>query len=272
MNTLFIIRLIASFIIGGVFVATVSLIAERVHKKIAGPILALPSIVAISLFFIALTTSPNTIADIAPASILANGATQFVVLTYLYASKLVARVTRKKTAAILMSALPALSVWLILAVPLATFEFSHLGIALLGFTAAASICYYFVTIRPRIMSEAITTPFTRGEVLGRSLFGGSVVALAVLLSKLLSPFWGGILSSFPGVFLTTLIIFHKKHDSDFLFRTFHNIPAGMFVTVFFTATAAYTFPAFGLIGGFILAYAVAITVLGVHYAIFKRTA
>ncbi|OGH73416.1 MAG: hypothetical protein A3C90_03920 [Candidatus Magasanikbacteria bacterium RIFCSPHIGHO2_02_FULL_51_14] len=267
MNTIFIIRLIASFVVGGAFIAVLSLIAERVNKKIAGPILALPSTVAVSLFFIALTTSTKTIAEIAPTSILANGVTQIFVLTYLYTSK----VSIKKTASIAASASLALIVWFLLAVPLAIYKFSDLWIGFAGFTLAASLCYYFVSIKPRVISEAIKMPFTRGEVLTRALFGGSIVALAVLLSKLLSPFWGGILSSFPGVFLTTLIILHRKHNSDFLFRTFHNIPAGMFVTVFFTTAAAYTFPAFGLTGGFLLAYLVAIVVLGVHYAIFKRT-
>lgn len=56
-ETLFIIQLITSFLVGGAVIALLSFIAERVHKRIAGIVLAFPTTVALGFFFLGWTLS-----------------------------------------------------------------------------------------------------------------------------------------------------------------------------------------------------------------------
>lgn len=61
-DKLFLIQVVTSFIVGGVFIAILGFIAERSSPKVAGIVLSLPSTMAISFFFIGWTLSPSKIA------------------------------------------------------------------------------------------------------------------------------------------------------------------------------------------------------------------
>jgi len=52
MNKLFIIQLIISFIVGGGFVALLTIVAEKVNQRIAGIILTFPITAGLALFFL----------------------------------------------------------------------------------------------------------------------------------------------------------------------------------------------------------------------------
>ena len=85
-----------------------------------------------------------------------------------------------------------------------------------------------------------------------------VITLAVYLANVLSPFWGGIFSGFPAVYLSTFTILYWYYDSDMLFKIGKAIPLGSLVYTPFIIAAIFTFPAFGIIFGTLAAYAVAL--------------
>ena len=84
MNTLFQIQLIASFIVGGGIITLLTLIAEKVDKKIARIVLAFPSTVALGFFFIGLTTTTETVSQIIPSTFIPLGLSIFFIAIYPY--------------------------------------------------------------------------------------------------------------------------------------------------------------------------------------------
>lgn len=264
--TLFHLQLTLSFIIGGIAIALLSYIAEKVPKRLAGVVLPLPSTVAISYLFIAIVLSPEVIRDIAPATIMATGVIVLFVLAYLY----LARLPKKKSHSMLLAGVGSLTLWFLGSIPLALYEFSHLGYALLGYGMCTIIGYVLLTKRVAVVDIPTSNTYTKTALATRALIGGCVISLAVLLSKVVGPFWGGIFSGFPAVFTSTLLILHFYHTPAFLARTFHNIPLGLTVSLVFPLSAAYAFPAFGTLGGFILSYAASVVTAIVIFSATKK--
>ena len=261
MASFFMFQVLISFVVGGLFISALSIFAEKTNKKAAGIILSLPSTVLVSYFFIGWTLSPQAVAKIVPVTIAGTGLVLIFATTYLYLSK----VAIPKVASMFISSVFGLLVWFVGAIPLAIFKFSSLTTALLVYVPITLGGYYFLTLKPKFTTPAKKPEYSLREKIGRALFGGTIIALAVCLAKILSPFWGGIFSGFPALFFSTLIILHRNHNSEYLFRTFHNVPFGLLVTISFPLAAGYTYPTFGIILGSVIAYFVSIIVgLGVY--------
>jgi uncharacterized membrane protein (GlpM family) len=59
----------------------------------------------------------------------------------------------------------------------------------------------------KIVSQGkLTISYPTIQLVWRALFGGSVIALAIFMGKIGGPLLGGIFSSFPTMFLSTLVI------------------------------------------------------------------
>ena len=250
MDKLFIIQLVTSFIVGGAIIALISIIAERASEKIAGIIISLPSTVAISMFFIGWTLSPEKVAEIAPMLPAAIGVVMIYAITYLYLSK----IKLSKWKSISLSVIGSLTVWFVLAAPLAIFEFNDLFLSILIYLVVAAIAYYFLTIKPGVALEQKLLKYSMKEKLFRAIFSGSIITLAVFLSRALGPFWGGIFGMFPAVFLSTMIILHWNYNSEFLFKVWKNSPIGTIIFCVYSLSLIYTFPAFGIFFGTLASY------------------
>jgi uncharacterized membrane protein (GlpM family) len=118
-GTLFFIQLATSIIVGGGFIAVQSILAERVPQKIAGIVLSIPSTVAVALFFIGLTTSPEAVAKAIPVIPIAFGCGLIFCTVYIYIAN---NLNFSRLTTMCISTLGATLVWLILAAPLARFE------------------------------------------------------------------------------------------------------------------------------------------------------
>jgi hypothetical protein len=57
--------------------------------------------------------------------------------------------------------------------------------------------------------------YTAGQMAGRAAFGGGIVALAVLGSRVGGPVWGSILAAFPALFTSTLILVSRSAGAAF---------------------------------------------------------
>jgi hypothetical protein len=256
METMFIIQLITSFLVGGIFIAFLSFLAEKASEKTAGLIITIPSTIAISFFFIGWTLSPQEIANIAPVTLLTLGVIGLSTIAYLSLSK----IKLKKIYSIILCTASSLFIWFLFAVPLAIFKFSNLLLAIIGFLILAAIPYYFVTIKSKTTSLDTPIKYSTSQKIARAAFAGVIISLAVFLSKTLGPFWGGIFSSFPAKFTTSLIIIHWHYNSNFLFKVWKNFPLGFLTSATYPIAAIYTFPKFGIWLGTLIAYAISLLV------------
>jgi hypothetical protein len=256
MDNLFILQLVISFLVGGGFIAFLSFIAEKSSEKVAGMIVSLPSTMVISFFFIGWALSPEAVANIAPLIPMISGIVMIFTVVYLYLSK----IKLSKLASMILCTIGSLFVWFLFAVPFAIIEFSNLWISLLGYLILAGIAYYFITIKTHQKSVHTPLKYTLFQKIFRAVFSGFIITLAVFLSKTAGPFWGGIFSGFPSLFLSTLTIFYWHYDSSFLFKIWKNSPLGSIIFVIYSISAIYTFPAFGIWGGTIVSYLISLIV------------
>jgi hypothetical protein len=58
--------------------------------------------------------------------------------------------------------------------------------------------------------ERIVIRYTAGQMLGRAAFAGGIVALAILGSRVGGPIWGSILTAFPALYTSTLILVSRS--------------------------------------------------------------
>ncbi len=255
MDQLFIIQILSAFLIGGLFVAVLSIMAERAPSNLAGLILMFPSTLTISLFFIGLSLSPAAVADIIPVTPITLGIAQLFTVIYIWTS----RKLGKKSYSLFISTLVASLSFIIMASPLAFFELKSLSLSMLGYFILTAIAHYFLDIRNHTTSNPVQITYTGKQKLTRAFIGGASISIVVILAKTLGPFWGAIFSMFPAVGLSNLLILHFHHSSDFLLRTCRKIPLGSFILVIYALSAMISFPAYGIIIGTLISYLSSIT-------------
>ena len=251
---LFFLQLIVSFIIGGCAIAFLLLVAERASTDKAGIIISLPSIIVISYFFMGWTLSPSKISSISGVVPAALGISLLFVCAYVYLSKV--RLPRKQSMMLCISI--SFLCWFALAIPFALIKFSRMKYSLIIYCVCFGISYYLLTIRPGPISENETVIYTFRQKIGRAIFCGFMISVAVFCARVFGPFWGGIFSVFPSAYSAGLIILHSRYASSFLFKMSKNIPIGSLTVLFYAIVAKYMFPVFGILIGTLLSFVVSI--------------
>jgi len=96
------------------------------------------------------------------------------------------------------------------------------------------------------------------QIILRGLFGGFMIAFAVLMSKVGGPVFGGIFAAFPAVFISTLIVSYKSRGLEFSrSMTKPLLVTGMITVVVYGIAVRYLYVSIGLILGTILSFIIA---------------
>lgn len=258
-TTLF--KILLSFITGGFFTTITLYGAEKYGPRVGGILAGLPSTTAVGLFFIGFVQSPleaSIAATVMPASVAGSliFVVAYVVLCPRFGYKL----------SLLISSV----VWLAISLPLAYYNFDDIYIATLLFVFVwiATVLYFNKIDRKTSMPKKVS--YTLMQVLTRAAFAGSVIALAVLVSSVLGPLWGGALAAFPAMFLTTFVILCRRYGCAYSTAFARNTPLGLLGVVPYLWGVHYFYPAYGLIYGTLLAYAVSFVATGVVYVAAKN--
>ncbi|MCC4227156.1 DUF3147 family protein [Zunongwangia profunda] len=200
----FIIKVVLSLIVGGIWVASSTVVVDKFGTKVGGLIAGLPSTVVIALFFIGLNQGVESVVastSVVPLAFAANGPFMLV-----YAA------LSKKGLWLSMGA--ALLVWFGISYLIILLDFNN-------FSWGLGICIVVLIVSTIIFEKTFSALSVVGQkteykglnLLARALFAGIIIGAAVLASKFLSPLFGGILASFPAVFVSTLIILHKSRGA-----------------------------------------------------------
>lgn len=252
---LFYLQLLTSFIVGGIGATVLSLFAERASKKTAGLIIGLPTTIPIGYFFIAWTVSPSAIKEVAPVSLISLAAALIFLILYL---KVARTLKLSKIPLIIASCVIALIGWLMVVLP---FGFTHFSNLWLGLAIQLVVCFIGHTIlmsNHKVDSQPRSINYTSLQKAVRAVFTGLIIVLTTYLSKTVGAEWGGVLSSFPAVFSSTLVILHVVHDTEFLHHVFYNAALGHLQCTVFIIVASFLFPLLGIIGGLLTTYGVTI--------------
>ena len=243
----FALKVLASFLVGGAYVALVTYTAEHINPRAGGVLAGLPSTALIGLIFIALTQNDATAvkADVAiPAGF---GFTVLVVAAY---------VGLRARHGIVQAMCGAIGLWLVLAV----LVFGLLPRSLLLATIIFLICFSIsVWSLEKVSVKANKRlPITTQELAIRTLVAGTLVAISVCLAKWLGAFIGGVVTGFPVIVITSLTMLDYKRGKNLMAATARTMPFGSFGTVAFLVSFHFMVPHLGLVSGVLLSYAVSI--------------
>jgi hypothetical protein len=197
MDPSFWLKLFLGFLVGSLWITLTTISSERFGSKVGGLIGGLPSTVVIALLFIGLTQSPQAAVQATTVMPLAQGLNGLFILTFML---LISR-------GLWLSLLGALLLWFFQSTLLYLLNIQFFWVSILGWLILLFFCYLVSEKWMKIPSQGkIVISYPPSQLAGRALFGGGVIALAIFMGKVGGPLLGGIFSSFPAMFLSTLVI------------------------------------------------------------------
>jgi len=256
------IQVLASFAMGGAWIAVVTLAADRLGSAWGGFLSGLPSTVLVAFLFIGLAQGPEAVVRATDVFPLSYAATGLFLVAFAAFSK---RRFWPGLAA-------AMAVW---------FTLSALILALepVDFTLSSAVYAAVFLAGWAALTKGVRLPavgdmpfrYSPSQVAGRALFGGLMIALTVLASKTGGPIYGGIFAGFPAVFVSTLVIVSRSRGLSFA-RTMSKpmLVTGMITIGVFATAARFFVPAKGPAGGTALAFLAAMVSALVPYVIFMK--
>jgi len=239
------IQLITSFIVGGLFIAMQTLIGERVPLRWRGIALTVPTTMALSLFFIGLTKSPQDIPEVSlliPAAIAPD---YIFVLLFAILSRF----------GLILSLGISYIAWGVVGYLLLQFPPGSFAESTFLYAAPVVIITYAIVRKLPQVTSLKPFPINLTHILIRSLIGGSVILTVVILAKTVGNLWGGLFSMFPASYLATFIIYytlqgHRVMPSIVKSLFFPGIPGFLI----YAYVAVLTFPEYGIWIGTLLSY------------------
>lgn len=251
MHSPLLLQLLTSFLVGGLFIGLISLLAERASREVAGLVLSMPSTMVIAYFFLGLYLSPEAIKETVPAVPFALGGSYLFVASYVY----MANAFRVKLwLNIFLSTSIGTLLWLLIALPLVIFEIRSFWLSLLGCIPLVSLSYYLLAIRPKHTTQPIEEHFTLLQIIARSIVAGCIIAFIVFISKVSGPLWGGVFSVFPAAMLSSILIVHTHRGPQFLFHVLRTMPLAAPTFILYALISGWAFPLYGVWIGTVIAY------------------
>lgn len=224
----FAIKVILSFIIGGAFVSTVIWLSEHLGSRIGGAIAGIPSTILVSLASIGVTEGSKAVYKASTIIPIVMVIALFYAWTFVFSARAIKKATDKHLKATGI----ALLVWLVAAVIVhAIFANSNIVESVIVFIIGACLAYLSFSRLRSAKPKKITLPSNIFAI--RFLIIGSVVALAVIFARVFGSTWGGIISTFPASFATSLYFLNKSQGCAFTEGFVKRLPASVVGVIVF---------------------------------------
>ena len=264
MDSLFLFKLVVTFLVGSLWLTGTTILAERFGSKIGGVIAGMPSTIVIALFFIGWTQTPVAASQATVVVPLIMGIDGIFILTY-------ASLVRRSFPLALIS---SLFVWLCFSFALVLIHFNNFGLSLIGFLGLLLFSYVVMEYVLRVKSLAgRNTPLSFSNVLLRGLVSGLIITLAVAFAKLGGPLLGGVFASFPAVFLSTMILTYFAQGRVFSVSVMKTLLlSGTINTTVYASAVRFLYPLLGLIGGTISSFLLSLISMYVVFLLVKKIA
>lgn len=241
------------FITAAVAVIIITVIAERYGTKKGGILGTLPSTIMIAYLFIAynegITVATQSVA-VVPAEMGIN--VIFLLLFTIFAYR-----------SLILALAVSLSIWTIGSLLLLLINLENLLASFLIFIFGFLVAMFVLERKKKTPSIGrVRTCYTPVRILLRGLFAGIVIGVAVLLSNI-GAVLSGILSAFPVIFLSTMIIAMRVQGPGFAGGMAKSMIFGSPSVVGYTIAIFFFYPAYGIIigtiGAFVLSFVVTMT-------------
>jgi hypothetical protein len=256
-DRVFLLKLFLSFTLGGFWVVLATVLADKLGPKVGGLVSGLPSTVALGLFFLAWTQSTGAAVQAAAVVPLVAGINSLFLANYVYWVRQNVR----------LAVLSSLALWFVLAAALVSARFDDFAVSLIGFGFLFLLSFYLmervfkiVSVRGKVLRHAPRL------ILARALGGGLAVSLAVYLGKVGGPLWGGVFSTFPAMFISTMLVTYFAHGPAFSAGVMKNAMLSGTSVVVYAVAVRTAYPLIGLGAGTLVSLLVS---LGSGWAIYR---
>lgn len=203
---IFLFQLLLTFLTGSCWIYFTVLAGLRFGSKTGGFIGGLPSTALLSFFFIGFTQTPDiasSVTTVFPVAIAISGL--FLVVFAMLARK-----------GFMLALLSGLCFWFFLSSIIAFFRFENFALNLVIYSVVMLFAY--LMLEKYLLIKSIPSEKTRHpekHLAVRSIFGGMIVTLTVLIAKTGGPVLGGLFAAFPAMFISTLTISYKANGIEF---------------------------------------------------------
>jgi len=249
MEIMFLVRLLTSFIIAGLWIALATLFAERTGSKIGGLFTNLPSNILISMVFIALVHDPTFV--VAAVTGVPIGMTINTVFLMVFIVLL--------PRGLWIASLGSLVTWFGMAVLFTNLSLTHLVFNCLFYLMITLVAFCLLEKWARIPSMPKSSKrYSWSQILWRAVFAGGVVAMVVLISKFCSPYMTGIFATFPAVLLSTMVILTINQGCEFARATGKILILSSTNIVVYAIAIYFCYGSFGILWGTVFGFAVAV--------------
>jgi uncharacterized membrane protein (GlpM family) len=248
LSSIFLLQLVLTFLIGSCWIYFTVFAGLHFGSKTGGFIGGLPSTALLSFFFIGFTQSPeiaSSVTTVFPLSMAVSGL--FLVVF--------ASIARRGFMLALGS---GLCFWFLLSAIIVFFKWEKFLFNLIIYAIVMFIAYLILEKYLLIRSLSFDkTKHSEKHLVIRSVFGGFIVMLTVLISKTGGPVLGGIFAAFPAMFIATLTISYKTRGIEFSrAMTKPLLVTGMITIAVYAVALRYLYPATGLYTGTLLSICV----------------
>lgn len=263
MDSVFLFKLLLSFVVGSLWVTMGTVLAERYGTKIGGLVAGLPSTILLSLFFIALTQSVDVAAQATTIIPVVHGINCLFVVAYVWLLRF----------NFWLALTGSLALWFVLSYLFVLWRFNSFPVALVIYVVLLVASYFVLERKLSVKSEGgRPMRYTLPIILFRSFLGGFIIVLAVVLAKTGGPLLGGMFSVFPTMFVGALLITYFSHGASFSAGVMKASIIGAMSVVVYAIAVRFTYVPLGLATGTALSLIVSFaSSFLIHRYIFVRT-
>lgn len=248
MDTLFLTRVLLSFLIAGSWIAFATLLAERLGSKLGGLITNLPSNILISLIFIAITQGVDFVKQTVPGIPIGMLIDTFFLLIFILLLKY----------SLLLSIAGSLLTWFTLAIMAAVLKYDQLIPNTIGYLLITAASFVFLEKAVVIPSQNRSgKKYSWKQILLRAFFAGGVVASVVFISGIFNPFAVGVFSTFPAVLLSTMVILAVNQGREFARATGKVLVLSSTNIVVYSLAVYWSYPRYGIVIGTFISFLLA---------------
>jgi len=240
MDSIFILKIVLSFIVGSLWITIGTVLAEKYGTKIGGLIAGLPSTILISLFFIAWTQSTRVAVDATTIVPIIGGINCLFIVTYIYLLRINFWVALGV----------ALLVWSLFSFALVAIGFNSFIVSLISYVCLVAITHSMVERGLKIRSVAgRPMRYTPAIMIFRAVLSGLVIVFAVLITKIGGPIIGGMFVMFPAMFVGMIFMTYFSQGASFSAAVMKSSILGAISVVIYGIMVRYTYVPLGFIGG-----------------------
>jgi hypothetical protein len=238
---------VLSFVITAVWVTVATVVTERMGTKVGAVVTTLPSSAVVAFWFIAVEQG----ADFASQTAVVIPAEMGINVVFL--GIFVAMSRRGLPVALAAS----LGGWTALSTVLYLSDIGNLFVSWAVFLALIAGTTVWLRSSHRFSQQpGKVLHYTMGELTFRGLFAGLMISASVVGAAMGGPVVAGILSVFPAIFTSTMVILYLRQGREFTGAVGTIMVVSSTNVVVYTTVVHFAYPGMGLVWGTMIALAI----------------